>query len=79
MDSWGLLVRQPGLPSKFQASEACLPGTQRLKKGIRSSGTRVMGGCELSCDCWEIYPSPLQELHTLLTDEPPLEPTSVFL
>lgn len=60
---------EPGLPGEFQASEACVTGAQRLEKGIRSSGTRIMGGCELSCGCWEINPSSLQG--SLLFCEPP--------
>lgn len=43
---------EPGLPGEFQATEACVTGAQRLEKGIRSSGTRIIDGYE----CWKFKP-----------------------
>ena len=38
------------------------------EKGIRSSGARVTGSDdELSCECWESSPGPLEEQSKILT------------
>ena len=44
------------------------------EKDIRSPGTEVTDGCEPSCGCWELNPSPLQEHPVLLTTEKNLQP-----
>lgn len=36
------------------------------EEGIRSSGTKVAHGCELSSGCWESKLGPLQELQVFL-------------
>jgi hypothetical protein len=36
-------------------------------------GSGVTGACELSCECWELNPGPLQE-QVFLTPEPSLQP-----
>lgn len=60
------------LLSAYSLCNVCLPGVQRPEKGIKSLGTRVADGCKLSCGCWEIDPSPLEEQEVLLTTETPL-------
>lgn len=35
---------------------------QRSEEGIRSSETRIIGGCESTCECWETIPDSQEEL-----------------
>lgn len=39
---------------------------QRSEEGIRSSETRIIGGCESTCECWETIPDSQEELEELL-------------
>ncbi|MGE9804779.1 hypothetical protein ACQP3L_29790, partial [Escherichia coli] len=41
---------------------------------VRVSDLGVTDSCELSCGCWELNPSPLEELQVLLTTEPSVQP-----
>jgi hypothetical protein len=45
----------------------------RPEEGIRSLGTGVTDGCELSCEFWESNLGPLEEQPVLLTLEPSLQ------
>lgn len=47
------------------------------RKGIRSSGIGVPGGCELPCGCREMNVGPIEELHVFLTNELSLQALSL--
>jgi hypothetical protein len=44
------------------------------KKDVRSSGTRVIDGCEPACRCFELNQGPLEEQPGFLTAELSLQP-----
>ena len=46
---------------------------RRPEERVRSQGTRVTGGCELPCGCWELNLGPLEEQPVFLTSEPSLQ------
>jgi hypothetical protein len=50
---------------------------QKSEEGVRSPGTRALGGCEVGAQsgCWELNPGPLRGQQILLTTEPPSRPT----
>lgn len=47
---------------------------QRPEEGIGYPGTRVMGGCESPCGCWEQNLNHLQEQKAILATAPLLQP-----
>jgi hypothetical protein len=49
----------------------CLPDVC-LCEGVGTLGIGVTDSCELSCGCWELNSSPLEEQPVLLTAEPSL-------
>ena len=57
----------------------CIQFILRLEEGIRSSETRIIGSCELSCPILvELNPGPLQEQQVLVMTEPSLQPLPNF-
>jgi hypothetical protein len=42
-------------------------------------GSREYGSCELPCACWELKLGPLEDQSVLLTAEPSLQPTFIYL
>lgn len=42
-------------------STKCIPEAPEPEEHIRSLGTGITGGCQPSCDSWELNPGPLQE------------------
>ena len=42
--------------------------SQESEEGVRSSGTGVRNGCELSCGCWDSNSGPLQDQPVLSVD-----------
>ena len=46
---------------------------------VGSTRIEVTDGCEPTCGCWDLNPGPLQEQQVLLTTEPSLQSSKVFL
>ena len=61
--------------TRMHHMHAMHPG--RSKKGVRSPGAGVTGGCESPCECWELNLGSLQEQQVLLPAEPALKPLSL--
>lgn len=49
------------LPTRMSLYQVRAWCSEKLEKGITSSGTGVKHRCELWCGCWELYPGPLKE------------------
>lgn len=45
---------------------------------VGSLGTRIMGGCELQCECWKVNLVSLQEQQALLTSDLSLQPSCLL-
>jgi hypothetical protein len=57
----------------------CVQCCGRPQEGIRSLGTGVIDGCELSCGCWELNPGPLKEQSVFLTAELSLQSSLIAI
>ena len=67
------------LPPSISVRHGCAMTTQARKGYIRSSGARVMDGCELVCGCWDLNLGLLEEQLLLLDDKLSLHPSSPAL
>jgi hypothetical protein len=52
---------------------------KKTNEDVKSPGTGVIDNYELSCGCWELNLSPLEEQPALLTTEPSLQPQERLL
>jgi hypothetical protein len=52
---------------------------RRPKEGIRYPGPGVTDSCKPACGCWKLKLGPLKEQKVLLTPEPSLQPSGLYV